>query len=394
MSGTAVNRQTMLLVEDDTLVAEGIAAMLEREGRTVVVCSDAASAEVALTQFPFTHIVTDLQLSDAPFEGVQLIDAARRSHPESRIIAMSGYASEIVKSAALAVGADAFVAKPFEIEQLENAIGPWSASPDDGAGCVILVDNLDTLFSSSVLTTHFQPIVELTADGGMPVHGYEALLRVQRGWPFSDMRSLFDYAARKRRLVDLNAVCVERALFEATQLAESARLFINVDPMALGSGGFRQMIEHAIGMYSIPYERIVLELTECALSYDQEVVLEALDSLRSRGAAIAIDDAESAAANLTLVERMHPKYVKISHHIGSSFHTDAQRAKVVRKVVRLANALAADVVLEGIDSSATLEAARAEGIRFAQGFWIGEPEHASAITRQTRNAESFTPLLP
>ena len=121
-----IDQQTILLVEDDPLVAAGIAAMLEREGRTVVVCNDAASAEVALSKQLFTHVVTDLQLSAAPFEGVQLIEAVRRSQPESRIIAMSGYASQIVESAALAVGADAFIGKPFEIEQLEDVIAPWT----------------------------------------------------------------------------------------------------------------------------------------------------------------------------------------------------------------------------------------------------------------------------
>lgn len=133
MSGAAdqehrkpIDQQTILLVEDDPIVAAGVAAMLEREGRTVVVCNDAASAEVALSKQLFTHVVTDLQLSAAPFEGVQLIGAARRSQPESRIIAMSGYASQIVESAALAVGADAFLGKPFEIEQLEAIIAPWT----------------------------------------------------------------------------------------------------------------------------------------------------------------------------------------------------------------------------------------------------------------------------
>ncbi len=371
-------RETLLLVEDDRMIAEGVAAMLERDGRTVVVCNDAASATVALGQLPFTHVVTDLQLSDTPFEGVQLIDAARRSQPDSRIIAMSGFGSEIVKSAALAVGADAFISKPFDLEQLEQAIGPW-AGLDDGASELLQVSDLDTLFATSALTTHFQPIVELTKGNGTQIHGYEALIRVQSGWPFTDMRSLFDYAARKRRLVDLNRVCIDHAFFEATQLVRRSRLFVNVDPLAIGSGGFHQMIEHTAEKYSIPYDHIVVELTECALPFDHDVALRSIDKLRSRGVTIAIDDAESAAANLTMIERIGPTYVKISHHIGSSFQENKPRHQIVKKVVRLAEALGAQVVIEGIDSAATLQAARAEGIRFAQGFWLGKPEGASAM---------------
>ena len=56
-------REHVLLIDDDRDVAEGLALLLERSGRTTIVCSDVESAEMVLSRYPVTHVVSDVQFS-------------------------------------------------------------------------------------------------------------------------------------------------------------------------------------------------------------------------------------------------------------------------------------------------------------------------------------------
>lgn len=378
LRGWQPGQSLILVVDDDETVAEGIVAMLEGEGRTVVVCHDAEAAQMALKEFPFTHVISDLQLSSIPFEGVHLVDAARRAQPDSRIVVVSGYGSHIVKSTALAVGADAFLSKPFDREELEVALGESLAVATDSSdtGHLVYVRDVDALLASRSLISHFQPIVNLHTEEPQ-IFAFEALARAGENWPFQDMRTLFEYAAQKRKIVEINAACIEAALTHGARLSARTNLFVNIDPPALSSSGFVNHICAVAASAGVRLTQIVLELTENAITYDHSATIRSIDALRALGVRFAIDDAESAVANLQLVEQIRPAYMKISHHMGTDFHTDPKKVDAVMRIVGLAHILRAPVILEGIESPATFECARQIGIEFGQGFWLGEPVDAA-----------------
>ena len=73
-----MTRQYILLSDDDELITGALSLTLERKGRTVIVCSDLDAAEVALAQFPVTHLVTDVQFSgEFGFEGLHFLERMR-----------------------------------------------------------------------------------------------------------------------------------------------------------------------------------------------------------------------------------------------------------------------------------------------------------------------------
>lgn len=374
---TSLANSTVLIVDDDPLVAGAIATLIERQGRTVVVCHDSASAELALSEYPFTHVISDLQLSkDVSFEGVRFVDAARRAQPGSRIVVVSGYASQIVRSAALASGADAFLSKPFEESDICQALGDDLVPIDESQPSrLVHVQELDALIAGRAITSQFQPIVLL--DGSVAVHGFEALARIEDGWPFADMKTLFDYAGRKRRVFELNRICIEAALREGAALTARGRLFINVDPGVVSTAGFADMLRGMASDAGVALDRLVLELTENVVSYDTVAAVAAIHELRAYGVEFAIDDAESAPANLPLIEQVQPAYLKLSSHVGASFTTDAKKGGIVRGMAQFARELGSSLVLEGIETERAAIAARDTGIPFGQGYFFSRATIAS-----------------
>src|ERR1700682_139891 len=126
---SASTAQVILLLDDDPIVTEGLSAVLERRGRTIIACNDLESAQLGVEWLNPSHIVADVRLS-GPFgyEGLDFIRYARRHAPASRVILMTGDASEALRLEASERGAVAFLEKPFGGSQLDGIINVMSPS--------------------------------------------------------------------------------------------------------------------------------------------------------------------------------------------------------------------------------------------------------------------------
>ena len=118
---TAPRALKVLVVDDDFLVAMNTSAMLEDLGHEVVEVHSGTMALEELRADGFDLMITDQAMPQ--MTGIQLIDAARQSHPSLPVILATGYAE-------LPAGADPSIprlSKPFFQADLEKAltqIGP------------------------------------------------------------------------------------------------------------------------------------------------------------------------------------------------------------------------------------------------------------------------------
>lgn len=367
-------REHVLLIDDDRSVADGLAMLLERDGRTTIVCSDIESAEIVLARFPITHVVSDVQFSGPfGFEGLHFLSRIREQRPGCRIILMTGHATEPLRTAAIGLGATSVLAKPFSYDDLEQAL----ESPTTGTGEyeLIRVPSIDDVLHGGMLGAAFQPIMRL-GENGPQLFGFEALTRVN-GWPCGGPGELFEYAARRDRLADLNLASLERAVADGARLPGDALLFINVDPMAFDGGEVASALRTATSRAGIALSRIVLEITERSGFGDASAGLAAFDELRADGVRFALDDHGSAYSHLSLINVIRPSFIKISNSFGTGFETDETRGRIVRHVVGLAREFGCRTVLEGIECAATAHAAAELGIELAQGYHFGRPSAAS-----------------
>ena len=105
----------ILIVEDDPQIAALLRAMLMRNGYTVVDVRDGRAALNARAIDRPDLILLDLGLPD--HDGLDLI-APLRGQPETRLIVVSARNATEQKVAALDLGADDYVTKPFDREEL------------------------------------------------------------------------------------------------------------------------------------------------------------------------------------------------------------------------------------------------------------------------------------
>jgi EAL domain-containing protein (putative c-di-GMP-specific phosphodiesterase class I) len=128
----------------------------------------------------------------------------------------------------------------------------------------------------------------------------------------------------------------------------------------------------------------VLELTEQGALGKEKGVLEAIDALRKEGVRFAFDDVGMAYSHLPVIARVRPAYLKVSQHFGSGFECDPARLKVVRNLLSLARDFDAELILEGIETQATADAAREIGIPLGQGFYFAQPSPADQMVHSQK----------
>ena len=374
--------QLILLLDDDVMITEGLAAGLEREERTLITCNDVESAELIVERMHPSHIVADIRLS-GPFgyEGLDFIRYAKRHAPESRIILISGEAAEALQLEASERGAVAFLKKPFEVSELDSTIDllrSAGVSAAHGENRIIRMPLLEEIVRSDDLHPYFQPIVALGRDN--KVFGYEALARLRTDTPMRDPEMLFKYASRKHRVSELEIACMARALHDGAALTKNALMFLNVHPDAFVAGStFRDMVVSHAERADVALDRIVLEITEQGSLANTSTVLKTIFELREKGVRFAFDDVGVAYSHLPLMDAVKPSFLKVSQHFGTGFETDSTRMKIVMNLLSLAHDFNCDLILEGIEDESTATMAAHLGISLGQGFFFSKPADVSAF---------------
>lgn len=215
----------------------------------------------------------------------------------------------------------------------------------------------------------YQPIVRL-AD--RRVVAYEALARGAPGTGLETPSELALAAREAGLLVALDWECRRVALRGALAagLGGGQALFVNVEPGFAASqapAGVEALVDEALRHFPV-----VVELTERALTDHPTELLALVDSLRARGARIALDDVGSDPRSLALMPFLRPEVIKLD--LGVLHRAPSREsAAVVHAVNAEAEATGALILAEGIETEDHLRRARAFGATHGQGWLFGRP---------------------
>ena len=371
--------QLVLLLDDDLMITEALAAGLERDGRTLITCNDVESAELIVERMHPSHVVADIRLTgDFGFEGLDFIRYVKSHAPESRVILISGDGADKLQMEASRRGAVAFLQKPFDVQLLDATLDMITCSEmssASGHSRLIRVPLLEQLLISDALRPLFQPIVCL--DESRAVYGYESLARFRTDSPLRNPDVLFQYAARKHRICELECACIGKSMETGRLLPADASIFINVHPDVFTAGGtLRKTLTSYAKQSGIPLTRVVVEITEQSSLNRTADVLRTFEELRELGIRFAFDDVGVAYSHLPMIGDVRPAFLKISQHFGTAFETDSTRTKIVVNLLSLAKDFGCRLILEGIEDATTAQAAADLGIPLGQGFLFGHPADA------------------
>jgi EAL domain-containing protein (putative c-di-GMP-specific phosphodiesterase class I)/CheY-like chemotaxis protein len=119
--------------------------------------------------------------------------------------------------------------------------------------------------------------------------------------------------------------------------------------------------------------RVVLEITEHEAIEDYGALAERLAPLRERGLRVAVDDVGAGYASLRHALQLAPDMVKMDMSLTRDVDRDPGRRALAAALISFADETDMTIVAEGIETAGELEALRALGVRFGQGFHLARP---------------------
>jgi DNA-binding response OmpR family regulator len=106
----------ILLIEDEENLARGLVLNFELEGHAVERAATLAAARTALAERPPALVVLDLMLPDG--DGLELLQEIKRRDPRQPVLVLTARAGDEERIGGLSLGADDYVTKPFNLEEL------------------------------------------------------------------------------------------------------------------------------------------------------------------------------------------------------------------------------------------------------------------------------------
>ena len=110
----------LLVVDDELGMRQFLTHLLQREGHTVRVAETGQQAMTLLQQQPADLMLSDVRMPD--MTGIELLRAARASHPQLEVIMMTAFANVDTAREAFLLGAYDFVQKPFDNDLLKETV--------------------------------------------------------------------------------------------------------------------------------------------------------------------------------------------------------------------------------------------------------------------------------
>jgi EAL domain-containing protein (putative c-di-GMP-specific phosphodiesterase class I) len=96
--------------------------------------------------------------------------------------------------------------------------------------------------------------------------------------------------------------------------------------------------------------------------------------LEALGCEVALDDFGANAPSYGYLRSVPAHYFKIDSSLVGAAPTDRVARAVISSIVRMAGDLGVQTVAESVESDSELQAMRALGVDFAQGFLVGRPQ--------------------
>jgi CheY-like chemotaxis protein len=122
MQSASTSRARILVIDDQELVRNTLAALLSDQGHEVTEASCAEEAILLAERQAFDLVFTDLAMPGT--DGVAAAGHLKSRHPSMKIVLMSGYGSERAFEQAGGNSAiiDAVISKPFRLAEIAEVV--------------------------------------------------------------------------------------------------------------------------------------------------------------------------------------------------------------------------------------------------------------------------------
>ncbi|HMT07072.1 MAG TPA: sigma-54 dependent transcriptional regulator [Pyrinomonadaceae bacterium] len=107
----------ILIVDDEQSYRQLLSLVFEGDGHKIRTAMNGRQAIEALAESPADIIISDVKMPD--MDGIEMLRSVRETQPDLGVVLMTAFASVETAREAFKLGADDFIQKPFDVEELK-----------------------------------------------------------------------------------------------------------------------------------------------------------------------------------------------------------------------------------------------------------------------------------
>jgi PAS domain S-box-containing protein/diguanylate cyclase (GGDEF)-like protein len=234
---------------------------------------------------------------------------------------------------------------------------------------IMWTKKLKKAFESDSIVPYYQAIYNLKTD---KIEKYEALVRLidEDGIAISPYFFL-DIAKKSKQYLKLTKQVVKKS-FEYFK-DKDYEFSINLTFEDIKSKNISSFVIEMIKDYNIA-SRVVFEIVESEGIEDFTQVNSFIDTVRTLGCKIAIDDFGSGYSNFEYLIKLNADYIKIDGSLIKDILINKSNEEIVVTIVDFARRQGFKTIAEFVSNKEIFNKVKELGIDYVQGYYISEPK--------------------
>ncbi len=227
---------------------------------------------------------------------------------------------------------------------------------------------LDRFLKEELFEIAFQPIVNANT---FDIYGYEALMRPTCGY-FKSPLQLLRVARENNKLDKVERLALRKAL---ENINKNKNIFID-KKIFVNSIADRLLTKEEIELYQKEYpnslENIIIDIQEDE-NLTEDNLKKKTNLFRNAGALIALDDYDTSSnIDFSLLTGVYD-IIKIDLKTTRDIDNHLGRQEFVKNIVKMSKVNGFEVLAEGVETEAEVNALTKLGVHYLQGYFIGTP---------------------
>ncbi len=238
-----------------------------------------------------------------------------------------------------------------------------------------IINNLDNAIENNYIKVFYQPVIETKT---RKICGLEALARwddPETGFlsPAMFINTLEEYHQIHR----LDMYIVEQVCIDLQEIISQNKIVIpvslNFSRLDFDMIDLANEVENTLRKYNISKDYIHVEITESALTDNDNNLKNAIKDFRSSGYALWLDDFGAGYSGLNVLKDFDFDMMKIDMKFLVNFKENKKAKPILKNIVSLANDLGMKTLTEGVETKEAYEFLRLIGCEKMQGYLFGKP---------------------
>jgi len=252
-----------------------------------------------------------------------------------------------------------------------------------------IVNNIDNAIANGYIKVYYQPVVS-TDDGC--ICGLEALARWQDpNYGLLSPGVFIEVLEEYRQIYKLDVCIIEQVCKDYRRTCDNKEPFV---PVSLNFSRLDFELCDIVGIldelaekYKVPKNYLDVEITESALTEQQNFLQKAMSSLHENGYSIWLDDFGSGYSSLNVLKDYQFDVMKIDMKFLSGFSSNNKTRTILKNIVGLTKQLGMTSLTEGVETSEQFEFLRSIECNRVQGYYFSKPVPYDELKKKITSGE-------